>query len=353
VTTGGPFTLAELAARLGARLEGDGSLRLEGIRTLDEAGPQDLACLHHPRYRPAARESGAGAFLLDQETPAPDRRPCLRVDRPYLALARALRLFHPAEPGPAGVHPTAHLGRSVRLGPEVGLGPNAVVEDGVEMGARVRVGAGTVVGERCQVGDDTVLHANVTLYPGTRVGRRCIIHAGVVLGSDGFGFATRDDGVHEKVPQLGRVIVEDDVELGAGTTVDRGSLGDTVIGSGTKVDNLVQIAHNVRIGPGTLLVAQSGIAGSTTLGRGVVIAGQSGVAGHLRVGDGAVVAAKTAVFDDLDAGSQVGGIPAISLRAWRKAAVLQARLPEMQREIRRLRREVQALQASRADEEES
>lgn len=338
----GGFTLAELAERLEGRLEGEGGIVLRGLRSLEEAGSSDLACLHDPRYREAARASRAGAFLLGEGAEAPDERPLLRVRHPYLALARALRLFHPEERGPAGVHPSAQLGEGVALGSEVGVGPLAVIGHGVRLGDRVRVGAGSVIGAGCRVGEDTLIHANATLYPGTVVGARCILHSASVLGADGYGFATREDGVHEKVPQVGRVILEDDVEVGAGSTIDRGSLGDTVIGAGTKIDNLVQVAHNVKVGAGCLLVAQSGISGSTSLGRSVVVAGQSGAAGHLSLGDGVVVAAKTAVFKDLPAGARVGGIPAIDLGEWRRAAALYARLPEMRREIRRLRQELDA-----------
>jgi UDP-3-O-[3-hydroxymyristoyl] glucosamine N-acyltransferase len=342
VEPGAGFTLAELAERLEGRLEGEGGRVLSGLRSLEEAGPEHLACLHDPRYREAARASRAGAFLLGETAEAPDERPLLRVKHPYLALARALRLFHPEERGPAHIHPSAHLAGDAELGDEVGIAPLAVVGKKARLGDRVRVGAGSVIGAGCVVGEDTLIHANVTLYPGTRVGARCILHSASVLGSDGYGFATREDGVHEKVPQVGRVIVEDDVEVGAGSTIDRGSLGDTVIGAGTKIDNLVQVAHNVKVGPGCLLVAQSGISGSTSLGRSVVVAGQSGAAGHLSLGDGAVVAAKTAVFKDLPAGARVGGIPAMELGEWRRAAALYARLPEMRREIRRLRQELEA-----------
>jgi UDP-3-O-[3-hydroxymyristoyl] glucosamine N-acyltransferase len=347
------WTLGEIGERLDLAVQGDSSLRIDGVRTLDEAGPHHLACLHHPRYRAAALASRAGALLTGPEVSVGDARPRLVSPEPYLALARVVALFHPETPPAAGVHPSAHLGDGVVLGEGVTVAPLAVVGDRVRLADGVRVGAGSVIEADCELGEGTVVHANVTLYPRTRVGARCVLHGGVVLGADGFGFATRKDGVHEKMPHVGRVIVEDDVEIGAGSTVDRGSLGDTVIGAGTKIDDLVMVAHNVKVGAGCLLVAQSGLSGSTRLGRGVVIAGQSGAAGHLDLGDGATVAAKTAVFADVPAGSRVAGAPALPMERWRRAAAIFARLPEMRSELRRLREEVQALRRAVGPEEDA
>ncbi len=204
---------------------------------------------------------------------------------------------------------------------------------GATVGDGARIGAGSYLGANSEVGEGTVLHPNTTVYAGCRLGRRVIVHAGSVIGSDGFGYATRG-GVHHKVPQVGAVIVEDDVELGAGVTIDRGSIGNTVIGRGTKIDNLVQIGHNVRIGPGCLIVAQTGISGSTRIGAGTVFAGQSGAAGHLVVGSGVIVASKSAVYGDLPDKAFVAGIPAVDHRRWKRAQAAFGRLPELLARVR-------------------
>jgi UDP-3-O-[3-hydroxymyristoyl] glucosamine N-acyltransferase len=267
----------------------------------------------------------------------------VEVDEPYLALAVILGLFQEDLSPTPEMSERSHLGSDVVLGEAVSVGPFAVVEDGVELGDRVVIGAGCVVGSGCRIGADSVLMPRVVLYPRTEIGSNCLIHAGVVLGSDGFGFAT-SQGHHHKVPQLGRVVIEDDVELGANTTVDRGTLGETVIGAGSKLDNLVMIAHGVTIGEGCLMAAQSGIAGSTRVGSRVTFAGQSGAAGHLKIADGTIVAAKTAVLGDIDDGAFVAGTPAVDHRAWKRSQVLIKRLPELRKELSELARRVEALE---------
>lgn len=344
------YRLEELARRLGGEVRGDPARRIRGISTLDEAGPDELSFLTNRRYRHKVGASRAGAVLVGPDSGIEDRD-LLEVAQPYLALARLLELFHPPPPRVPGVSPLAHIGEDVRLGAEVSVEPFAVVEDGVALGDRVVVGAGCVLGRQAAVGDDTELRPRVVLYPDTRVGCRCLIHGGVVLGGDGFGFATVD-GTHHKIPQLGRVVVEDDVEIGANTTVDRATLGETVLGQGSKIDNLVMIAHGTKIGPGALLAAQSGIAGSARLGERVTFAGQSGAAGHLELGDGAVVAAKSAVFADLPAGAFVAGIPAVDHRLWKRSQALLKQLPRLRKEIRELRGRLDALEKGLASEDE-
>ena len=248
----------------------------------------------------------------------------------------------------SGVSPDARLGEAVRLGRDVSVGAFAIVGDRCHLGDRVVVGAGCVIGENCILGAETRLHPRVVLYPRTRIGARCLVHSGAVLGADGFGFATRD-GVHRKIPQVGGVVLEDDVEVGANTTIDRGAIGDTVVGAGTKIDDLVMLAHGVRVGPGGLLAAQVGIAGSAHLGSRVTMAGQSGSAGHIRLGDGVVVAAKTAVFDDVPSGAFVAGIPATDHRAWKRMQVALKDLPRLRTEVRRLRDRIETLERERSD----
>jgi UDP-3-O-[3-hydroxymyristoyl] glucosamine N-acyltransferase len=342
--------LGELARRLGGRLRGDPDRLIRGVAPLDRAEPDQLSFLTNPRYRGAARATRAGALLVGPGSDL-ERPDLLEVEEPYLALARLLELFHPAVPAPAEVSEKAHLGAGVSLGRDVSVAPFAVVEDRAVLGDRVRVGAGTVVGEACEIGEETELKPRVVLYPGTRVGRRCIVHSGVVLGGDGFGFAT-SSGRHHKVPQLGRVVVGDDVELGANSTVDRGTLDETVIGEGSKIDNLVMIAHGVRIGRAALLAGQTGIAGSTRVGERTTWAGQSGAAGHLEIGDGTIVAAKSAVLRDVPQGAFVAGIPAVDHRRWKRAQAALGRLPELRREVRDLRARLERLEKRMEQEED-
>ena len=329
------LTLGELASLVGGRLSGDAKLEIKGVSPLATALQDEIALVVAARYRGEVPASQAGALLVaaELEKGLDDTRPRVVVGDPHAALIPLLAHLHP-EPTPrAGVHPTAVLGRGVRLGAEVEVGPYAVLGEGTEVGDRVRVGAHVVVGRGCRIGADSVLHPQVTLYSGVLVGQRAILHSGARIGTDGFGYASSGDG-HLKVPQVGGCIIEDDVEIGANTCVDRGSIGDTVIGRGSKLDNLVHVAHNVRIGPHCALTALVGIAGSTKVGSGVMFGGQSGVIGHLSIGDGARVGAKAAVFQDVPAGSTVVGIPASEHRPMMRAFTLFPRLPEMFRRLR-------------------
>ncbi|MGH9868396.1 MAG: UDP-3-O-(3-hydroxymyristoyl)glucosamine N-acyltransferase [Candidatus Polarisedimenticolia bacterium] len=338
------LALAELGRLLNGRVEGDASLRLRGIAPLNEASGTDLSFLSNARYLAEAERTGAGAILAAEGVRLPGRN-LLVVADPYLALALALEIFHPPVRPAPGVSPGAHVPASCRLGAGVCIQAGAVLGESCEVGDRAVLMAGVVLGDRVTVGEDSVLHPRVTVYAGCRIGSRAIVHAGAVIGSDGFGFAREGDR-HHKIPQVGNVIVEDDVEIGSNATIDRATFGSTRIGRGTKIDNLVQIGHNVRIGENTILVAQTGISGSTRIGRNVIFAGQSGAAGHLEIGDGARVGAKSAVLQDLPEGAFVIGTPAIEAGRWRRAAALFARLPELRRRLARLEG------ASPADKEE-
>jgi UDP-3-O-[3-hydroxymyristoyl] glucosamine N-acyltransferase len=332
VAAPGRFTLGELAAALGATLEGDPARVVTGVAPLDRAGPADISFLTDARHRTAARASRAGAFLAPADvTDLPG--PTLRVAAPPQALITLLRLFHPPVPVSPGVDPTAAIAPEARLDPTASVGPLAVVAARARVGARVRVGALVYVGPEAEIGEDSVLHPGVVVRERVRLGRRVIVHAGAVLGADGFGYASGAGG-HEKIPHVGVVVVEDDVEVGANACIDRAGLAETRIGRGTKIDNLVQVAHDVAVGPGCLLVAQSGIAGSTTLGEGCVLAGQSGVGGHLEVGDGVRVGAKSAVLADVPAGRTVSGIPAMPHARWRRVVAALPRLPDLVRAVR-------------------
>ena len=328
--------LGELAALVGGEVRGDPERRIQGVRSLAAAGPEHLSFLTHPKYREEAVRSRAGALLVGPAAELADRD-LLVSDDPSWALARILAALHPAPPPAPGIHPSAVVAPGCGIDPSAHLGPLAVVGEGsrVEEGAVIH--AQVVIGRGCRVGARSVLHPHVVLYDGTELGRDCILHSGVVLGSDGFGYATHE-GEHVKVPQLGRVVVEDGVEIGANTTIDRATLDETRIGSGSKIDNLVQVGHNVRLGRGCILVSQAGIAGSTALGDYVVLAGQAGVSGHLKLGDGVRVAAKSAVFADVPAGEQVAGIPAVEAGQWRRQQAIASRLGELRRRLRELER---------------
>ena len=328
------FTLAELARRLDAELIGDGGVEISGVRPLNEAGPEDLSFLHNPRYAEEARASRAGAILVSDAAALPGHN-LLVTPYPYLGLARTLALFYPETSPAPGVHPTAAVASSATLDEGVSVGPQAVLGEGCRIGRGSVIGAGVVIGREVWVGEACRLHPQVVIQDYCRIGKRCILHPGVVIGADGFGFATVE-GIHHKVPQVGIVVIEDDVEIGANTCIDRAVLGETRIGRGTKIDNLVQVAHNVTVGEGSLLVAQVGISGSTSLGKHVIMAGQSGAAGHLKIGDEAIVGAKSAVIKDVGKGQFVTGYPAQAHRDWLKMNVHLRQLEKLRRRVAEL-----------------
>jgi UDP-3-O-[3-hydroxymyristoyl] glucosamine N-acyltransferase len=338
------YRLAELAELVEGRVEGDPERAVETIRILEEAGPGDLSFLTSSRYRAQAVASRAGALLVGKGLAAMADiaalgRDLLVVDDPGYALAVLLARIHPDSGGrrPPGVHPTAILEPGCVVDPTAHVGPYVVIGEGSRIGAGATLHAFVAVGRGCAVGEGAVLHPHAVLYDGTELGAAVIVHAGVVLGADGFGYATHG-GAHHKVPQLGRVVIEANVEVGANSTVDRATLGATRIGEGTKIDNLVQVGHNVQVGRHSILCGQAGIAGSARLGDGVVLAGQAGVAGHIQLGNRVQVAAKSAALASVEEGTAVAGIPAVEIRKWRRQTVLISRLEEMSRRLRALER---------------
>lgn len=330
------WRLADLAERVGGEVAGDAGLEVAAIRTLDEAEAGDLSFLTRPEYLPAARASRAGALLVGRRY-AELAAVQLVVADPARALAELLDFCYP-EPRPRpGVHATAVLGAGVEIDGSAHVGPFAVIGAGSRVGARAVVHAHVVIGEACEIGADAVLQPHVVLYRRVRVGAGTVVHAGAVLGADGFGYASHEGG-HTKIPQVGDVDIGREVEIGALSAVDRALLGSTRVGDGTKVDNLVQVGHNVRIGRGAILCGQAGIAGSARLGDGVVLGGQAGVAGHLTVGDGVRVASKSAVYETVAAGETMAGIPAVPIAGWRRQQALVRRLAELWRRLRALER---------------
>lgn len=343
-------TLGELARLVGGELEGDPATPIRGLASLEAAMPGDLSFVAAEKHRTAAEQSRASAFLAAPGVDLPGR-PIVRVVHPLLAVARLLPLFHP-EPAPApGVHPSAVVAEAARVAPDATVMAYAVVGAGSVVESRAVLHPHVVVGERCRLGEGSVLHAHVVLRADVDIGRRVVIHAGSVLGADGFGYVF-DGTRHQKIPQVGRVVVEDDVEIGANVTIDRATLGATVIGRGTKIDNLVQIGHNTVVGADTIIVAQTGISGSCRIGSRVVLGGQVGVADHVTIGDGAQVGARSGVHRDVAAGAAVLGAPAIPAPEARRAMAALPRLPDVLRAVRALERRVAELARRLGDEED-
>ena len=301
--------IREISEFVGGQHGGDGKGSISGVASLTQANGDQLSFLSNRKYAADLAATKAGAVLVPKNLEGTDDR-WIRVDDPYFALARIMTRWFSNRPLPRGISPKAVVAPSAKLGANVSLGHFAIVGDDVVIGNNVAIFQGVSIEAGSTIGNDCIIYPNAVIYDGTRIGNRCIIHSGVVIGSDGYGFAAHE-GKHHKIPQIGIVRIEDDVEIGAGTTIDRAALGETVIGEGTKIDNLVQIGHNVKIGKHCLLVSQVGIAGSTELGDYVAVAGQSGFSGHLKIGNRVQVAAKSAVLDDVPDDAKVMGSPAV------------------------------------------
>jgi UDP-3-O-[3-hydroxymyristoyl] glucosamine N-acyltransferase len=341
------LSLAEIAEVVGGELRGDGALSLRGVGSVEEAGPDEIAMLSTKRYAKYAAESRAGAFLVttDMERYVPEGRPRVVVAEPHRALVTLLTHLYPTERAATGVHPTAVLGKGVRLGTDVAVGPYAVLDDGVEVGDGSCIGAHTVLGRNVRVGAGCTLHPHVVLYPNSVLEDRVILHSGVRIGADGFGYVFFD-GAHQRIPHVGRVVIHSEVEIGANTTVDRGSIGDTVVEQGVKLDDLVMVGHNVRIGAHSMLAGMVGIAGSTRLGRGVWAGGQAGFINHLEIGDGARIAVAAKVMRDVPAGEVMSGHPARPHREDLNRQAHLGRIEKLVGRVKALEAEVQALKNS-------
>lgn len=349
--TGRVLTVAELAAALSGQLEGDADRALTGVRDLREAGPDHLAFVSNPRYRRHLADCSAGAVLLDADTPAPGLT-VIRVADPYVAFARALALFHPPA-WPAGgidayawVAPDARVGRDVRIEAFATISSGAEVGDGCWIQASAFVGPGARLGRRCRLMPGSVVMDQCEL------GDRVWLNPGAVVGSEGFGFAPSADGL-VKIPQPGRALIGDDVELGANTCVDRAALGDTVVGAGTKTDNLCQVGHGATLGQHDVMVAYSGVAGSATLGDGVTLAARAAVMGHLSVPSGSTVAAYSCLAREPREAGVFAGVPARDHRSWRRETAAARAVPELIKELRRLQARVEALEARAGDKDET
>lgn len=330
-------TVGEIVDLVGGRYSGARDVRIDGVAPLDEAGEHHLTFLSNPKYAALAETTRAAAILVAADHAGQSPR-FIRVGNPYFAMATVVARYFAHRPAPAGISPLASVGKTAKLGRNVAVGPFTTIADDVVVGDDVVIYQNVSIEAGSVVGDGTIIYPLVSIYERTRIGRRCIIHSGAVIGADGYGFAT-EGGRHHKIPQIGIVRIEDDVEVGAGTCIDRAALGETVIGEGTKIDNLVQIGHNVRTGRHCLLVSQVGIAGSTQLGDYVVVAGQSGFGGHLKIGSGVQVAAKSAVLDDVSSG-KVMGAPAVPFREFARRESLLRKLPELFKRVEELEKKV-------------
>jgi UDP-3-O-[3-hydroxymyristoyl] glucosamine N-acyltransferase len=333
--------LVALAERLGCELRGDGAIEITAVRGLEDAGPGELTFLANPKYASQVPATKASAIIVPVGAPEVPLA-SLRAANPYLAFARALALFHEPRRLAPGVHPTAVIAPGVRLPPDAAIGPYVVVGEDVALGPRATLIARVTIYPGVRIGSDFVAHAGVVIREDVRIGDRVTLQPGVVVGGDGFGFVPMGDAPAVKIPQTGTVVIEDDVEIGANTTIDRATIGATVIGRGAKLDNLVMIAHNCEVGPYSFLAAQVGLAGSTKLGRGVQMGGQAGAAGHLTIGDGVQIVAQSGVPRSVAAGQVVGGYPAVEVSRWRRASAALLRLPELLHRVRRLEEAVAA-----------
>jgi UDP-3-O-[3-hydroxymyristoyl] glucosamine N-acyltransferase len=327
-----PFTAEEIAKHLGGKVVGDGNVALKNLAPAETAQAGDLTFAENEIYFARAEKSSATAIIADKRFSSSEKI-LIRVVQPRIAFAKALALFFPEQKFAAGIHPTAVVAKSAQIDSSAHIGPHCVIGERVKIGARSILQSGNFIGDDSQLGEDVKLFSNVTIYPRAHIGHRVRIHANSVIGSDGFGYV-QDGEIHRKVPQIGKTVIGDDVEIGAGVTIDRGALGATIIGKGTKIDNLVHIAHNVEIGEHCLIIAQVGIAGSAKLGNYVVLGGQVGVAGHLKIGNHVTVAAQAGVMADTpDGGGIYWGTPMQPLGEIKRQLIATRRLPELLKRV--------------------
>ncbi|MDP6455864.1 MAG: UDP-3-O-(3-hydroxymyristoyl)glucosamine N-acyltransferase [Candidatus Marinimicrobia bacterium] len=336
-------TLKELANLVGGEIVGDPETEISGVAELENAPPGTISFLSIPKYKRYLKSTKASAVVISKETEADEMSAAILVENPTLSFAAILDYFSPALPHEREVHPTVSLGKNVKLGKDVAVGPYTVIEDDVTVGDGVVIGPSCVVGSSTSIGTDSELKYHVTLYHDCVIGENVLVHSGTVIGSDGFGFTT-EKGIHYKVPQIGGVVVEDDVEIGANCAIDRGTIGNTVIGKGTKLDNLVHIAHNVKLGKGCLVTGQAAIAGSTVIGDYVAFGGQSGVTDHVEVGSNARIAAKSGVTKSIPGDKTYSGMPAKEIRQQNRLDALLNRLPELVKKINAVEQKINELE---------
>ncbi len=334
--------LGTIAETLGCELKGPADLEITGVAGIDEAGPGQLTFVANPKYAPKVKTTRAGAIIL-KKGPAEAPVPALLADDPYVTFARAIELFYrPPAPIP-GVHPTASIAHGVQLGENHSIGANVVIGSGVRIGKNCVIHPNVTIYPFVEIGDDCQAHSNSVIREYCRIGDRVILQNGAVIGADGFGFAPQPSGIYYKIIQSGIVVLEDDVEIGANTCIDRATVGETRIGKGTKLDNLVQIGHGCRIGENSAMAAQVGLAGSTHVGNRVFLAGQVGAAGHLEIGDGVIAIAQTGIARSVEPGKIISGSPELEFNLWKKNSMLMQKFPELFQTVKQLKKELEEL----------
>ncbi len=337
------ISVSKLAELLKCPYRGKGSTKIYGVASLEDAGAGDLVYLAHPRYRKLLEQTKASAAIISREEKFA-RIPVIKSDNPHLSFIRAVEYFFKPYRPPSGIHPQAYVSPSAKIGKGVSIGAFSSIGDEVEIGSGTTIFPLVVIYPHTRIGRNCLVHSRVSIREGSILGNRVIIHNGAVLGSDGFGYIQDKRKSHIKIPQKGVVLLDDDVEVGANTTIDRASLGETVIRKGTKIDNLVQIAHNVEVGSHTILAAQTGIAGSSKIGKHVIAAGQVGIADHVKIGDNVIIAAKSGVTKDIPSHSMVAGIPHLDIKDWRKVWASLPQLYDLLKEVKKLKKKIDRLE---------
>lgn len=342
--------LSEIVEKLGGSLEGDGEIEITAVAGLGEGRKGDISFLSNPKYAAQVASTEASAVIVPNDWDRPVKCALVRVENSDQIFAQTAELFYETPPAPvAGVHPSAVVAESAQLGENVSIGANCTVEEGVTVGANTVVSPNCHIGYKTMIGAQCFLHPLVSIREFTEIGNRVILHNGAVIGSDGFGYAVQEDGSRTKIPQIGKVVIEDDVELGANVAIDRARFGKTRIGKGTKIDNLVQVAHNVVVGEHSVMCGQVGISGSSTIGSRVILAGQAGLAGHLEVGDGAIVGAQAGVMRDVPPKDFVIGSPAMTHLQAKKLIANTVTLPKLKEKVKKLEAEISELTARQGE----
>lgn len=337
------LSVEEIARLLNCPFEGDGAAVIRGVSSLEKAQKGDLVFLAHRKYLTLLERSKASAAIIPSEEKY-DRIPVIKSENPHISFVKAVEIFYkPYRPQP-GIHPSALVSPSAKIGKDVSIGPFAFIGDEAEIGAETVIFPFVAIYPWVKIGKETVIHSHVSIREEVKIGNRVIIHNGAVIGSDGFGYLQDKDHPHLKIPQAGTLTIEDEVEVGANTTIDRAALGETIIKKGTKIDNLVQVAHNVEIGPYSILAGQVGISGSTKIGKNVIMGGQAAVADHVNIGDNVIVAGRTGIIKDVPPDSFIGGFPHLDIKEWRKSATMLPRLYDLAKDVKRLKKKVEELE---------
>ncbi len=343
------FTAEAIAEFLKGTIEGDPKTEVENISKIEEGKPRTLSFLSNPKYNHYLYQTESSIVLInnDFELEKPVSATLIRVPNAYESFASLLELYQQNRFNPQGISEKSSIAKSAKVGKDLYLGDFSVIGENVKIGDNVKIYHNVTIDENVTIGDNTIIRSGVHVYYDSQIGKNCIIHSGTIIGSDGFGFAPQDDGAYKKIPQVGIVIIEDNVEIGANTAIDRATFDATVIKQGVKIDNLVQIAHNVEVGENTVIAAQAGISGSTKIGKGCIVGGQVGFVGHLKIADGTILAAQAGVNKSTKEGDVLQGTPAIPLRNFQKSAVHYKNLPDLVRRINDLEAQLKKIEASK------